>query len=63
MTLEELKNNLAEFGPDLRRWPEPLVESALDLLETSKAAQDLYAQEVQDHSLLQEALRASRMKR
>ena len=60
MTLEELKDNLSTLGPDLRRWPKSLAEAALDLLETSSAAQDLYALEVQDDMVLRDALRAGR---
>jgi hypothetical protein len=63
MTLEELKDNLESLGPDLKKWPKILAEAALDLLETSMEAQDLYAGEVQDDALIRAAFRAARQPR
>lgn len=43
MTLTDWRDNLDVLGPDLTRWPSGLVQQALDLLETSDEAKDLFA--------------------
>jgi hypothetical protein len=44
MTLLKFEEILRRFGPVVDRWPGELIESALDLLQESTAAQDLFTQ-------------------
>jgi hypothetical protein len=44
MTLLKFEDILRRFGPIVDQWPAELIESALDLLQESTAAQDLFTQ-------------------
>jgi hypothetical protein len=42
MTLTDWRDNLDILGPDLTLWPTSLGQEAMDLLETSEEARDLF---------------------
>ncbi len=43
MTLLKFEEILRRFGPVVDQWPAELIEPALDLLQASAAAQDLFS--------------------
>jgi hypothetical protein len=43
MTLLKFEDILRRFGPIVDQWPAELIEPALDLLQASTAAQDLFS--------------------
>jgi hypothetical protein len=43
MTLLKFEEILRRFGPVVDQWPADLIEPALDLLQASTAAQDMFS--------------------
>ena len=43
MTFLQLQDLVRRFGPIVDRWPTAMIEPALDLMRTSRAAQDFFA--------------------
>ncbi|MDR3511963.1 MAG: hypothetical protein P4L73_10025 [Caulobacteraceae bacterium] len=43
MTLSQFEALIARFGPVVDNWPADEVEAALDLLQASERAQDIFA--------------------
>lgn len=43
MTFLQLQDLVRRFGPIVDKWPTAMIEPALDLMRTSRAAQDFFA--------------------